>query len=130
MQILPKKSGKWAKKLVEKVYSDIWGPSRHPTIDEKTYYVSFINNYSRESIIYLMNSKDQVFTKYKLYESMMLWQQDVCIKTLFSDRGGEYTSKEFEDYLARKGTKHRLTVHDTPGQNGVTERLNCVINIG
>ena len=85
MQILPKKSGKWAKKLAEKVYSDIWGPSRHPTIDEKTYYVSFINNYSRESIIYLMNLKDHVFEKYKLYEAMMLRQQDVCVKTLLSD---------------------------------------------
>ena len=51
-------------------------------------------------------------------------QQNVCIKTLISDRGGEYTSKEFEDYLSRKGIKHRLTVHDTPEQNGVAERLN------
>ena len=55
---------------------------------------------------------------------MMLRHQDVCVKTLFSDWGGEYTSKEFEDYLARKGTKHRLTVQDTPEQNGVAEQLN------
>ena len=82
---LPKESDKWAKKLGEKVYSDIWGPSRHFTIDKKTYYVSFIDNYSRESVIYLMSSKYQVFEKYKLYKAMMLWQQDVCIKTLFSD---------------------------------------------
>ena len=55
---------------------------------------------------------------------MMSWQQDVCIKTLFTDRGGEYTSKESEEYLAKKGTKHKLTMHDTPEQNGVAERLN------
>ena len=55
---------------------------------------------------------------------MMSQQRDVCIKTLFTDRGGEYTSKEFEEYLAKKGTKHRLTMHDTPEQNGVAERLN------
>ena len=71
-----------------------------------------------------MSSKDQVFAKYKLYEAMMSRQQDVCIKTLFTDRGGEYTSKEFEEYLAKKGTKHRLTIHDTPEQNGVAEWLN------
>ena len=70
---LPKESGEQAKKLGEKVYSDIWGPSRHPMIDKKTYYVSFIDDYSRESVIYLMSSKDQVFEKYKLYEAMMLW---------------------------------------------------------
>ena len=57
----------------------------------------------------------------------MSQQRDVCIKTLFTDRGGEYTSKEFEEYLAKKGTKHRLTVHDTPEQNGIAERLNCTL---
>ena len=41
----------------------------------------------------------------------MSQQWDVCVKTLFSDRGGEYTSKEFEDYLSRKGIKHQLTMH-------------------
>ena len=92
--------------------------------DKKSYYVSFIDDYSRDLVIYLMSSKDQVFTKYKLYEAMMSRQQDVCVKTFFSDQGGEYTSKEFEDYLARKGTKHRLTMHDTPKQNGVAEWLN------
>ena len=74
-----------------------------------------------------MSSKDQVFAKYKLYEAMMSRQRDECIKTLFTDRGGEYTSKEFEEYLAKKGTKHRLTVHDTPEQNGVAEQLNCTL---
>ena len=81
------------KKLGEKVYSDVWGPSKHLTTDKKSFYVSFIDDYSRESVIYLMSSKDQVFAKYKLYK-------------------------------ARKGTKHRLTIHDTPKQNSVAEWLN------
>ena len=68
----PKESGKCAKKLGEKVYSDVWGPPRHLTIDKKLYYVSFTDDYSRESVIYLMGSKDQVFLKYKLYKPMML----------------------------------------------------------
>ena len=54
----------------------------------------------------------------------MSQQQNLCVKTLISNRGGEYTSKEFEYYLSRKGIKHRLTMHDTPKQNGVAERLN------
>ena len=82
---LSKDSGERAKKLGEKVYYNVWGPSRHLMTDKKLYYLSFIDNYSRESVIYLMSSKDQVFSKYKLYEAMMLQQQDVCVKTLFSD---------------------------------------------
>ena len=58
---LPKYSGKWAEKLGEKIYSDVWGLSRHLTTNKKLYYVLFIDDYSRESVIYLRRSKDQVF---------------------------------------------------------------------
>ena len=54
--------------------------------------------------------KDQVFKKDKLYEVKMHDQWDVCIKTLISNRRGEYASKEFEEYLAQQGTRHRLTI--------------------
>ena len=121
---LPKESRDHMKALREQVYSDVWGPARHLTINKKSYYVSFIDNCSRESVIYLMNSKDQVFQKYKLYAAMMLHQQNVHIKTLVSDQGGKYTGQEFADYLEEQGTKHRFTVHDTPESNGIAEHLN------
>ena len=46
------------------------------------------------------------------------------IKVLHSDRGGEYMSEEFTTFLDRKGTERKLTVHNTPQENGVVERLN------
>ena len=57
-----------------------------------------------------MNSKDETFSKYKLYEVMMLHQRSVHIKTLISDQGGEYTSGEFKSYLAKQGTNQCLMV--------------------
>ena len=36
------------------------------------------------------------------------------IKTLHSDNGSEYTSKEFEDYLKKNGIHHECTVPKTP----------------
>ena len=32
------------------------------------------------------------------------------VKVLRSDNRGEYTSKEFKDYLASKGIKHQLSI--------------------
>ena len=32
------------------------------------------------------------------------------VKSLKSDNGSEYTSKEFKDYLASKGNKHQLII--------------------
>ena len=60
-----------------------------------------------------MRSKDEVFQRYKQYEAMLLCQWDTHIKCLFSDRGGKYTSTEFEIYLAKQGTLYCLTVHDS-----------------
>ena len=48
----------------------------------------------------------------------------VNIKCLHSNRGGEYMSDAFVTYLDEQGTARKLTVHDTPEENGVAERLN------
>nr|GEU91901.1 hypothetical protein [Tanacetum cinerariifolium] len=46
------------------------------------------------------------------------------IKALHSDRGGEYLSQEFKDYLSKNGIVQHLTSPYTPQQNGVSERRN------
>ena len=46
------------------------------------------------------------------------------LKILRSNNGGEYTSRQFEAYLAKEGIKHQLTIPYTPQQNGVSERRN------
>ena len=51
-------------------------------------------------------------------------QLDKQIKTLRSDRGGEYLLEEFEDFLKEEGIFSQLTVPGTPQQNGVSERRN------
>eukprot|EP00253_Pinus_taeda_P036512 PITA_36512 len=47
-----------------------------------------------------------------------------CIKKLRSDRGGEYKSKEFNQYCKRNGILQQFTEPHTPQQNGVAERKN------
>ena len=49
------------------------------------------------------------------------------MKILRSDNGGEYTSKEFSNYLKEKGIQHQLSIPRTPQQNGVAERMNRTI---
>ena len=121
---LPKESRERTKELGEHVYTDVWGPAHHVTINNKYYYISFTDDYLRESVIYLMKHKSEAFEKYKIYEAMIKTQRNVKIKSLVSDRGGEYTSCEFKQHLDKQGTAQKLTVHDTPESNGIAERLN------
>ena len=46
------------------------------------------------------------------------------VKVLRTYNGGEYTSKEFEQYLKKQCTQDELTVPKTPQQNGVAEVMN------
>ena len=46
------------------------------------------------------------------------------IKTLRSDRGGEYLDNDFEEFLVEHGIVSQLTAPGTPQQNGVAERRN------
>ena len=43
---------------------------------------------------------------------------------LRTDRGGEYTYTEFEEFLESAGIRHKRTIPKTPQQNGVSERMN------
>jgi hypothetical protein len=74
-----------------------------------------------------MKTKDQVLDKFKEYEAMVTNITGKKIKILRSDNGGEYTSKEFVNYLKEKGIQHQLSVPRTPQQNGVAERMNRTI---
>lgn len=108
----------------DKVHTDVWGPAQVATIGGKCYYISFTDDCTRETTIYLVCKKSEAFEKYKQYEASLLTQRNVKIKRLQSDRGGEYLSDEFKQHLAFHGTSHQLTVHDTPEENGVAECLN------
>ena len=116
--------GDRAERVGDEVHSDLWGPAPVETINRKEYYITFTDDHSRFTHLYLLRTKDQTFDAYISYEAWLNTQQGIQIKKLRSDRGGEYLSAEFSDHLAKAGTVRQLTVHDTPEYNGVSERLN------
>jgi hypothetical protein len=82
---LPKESRERTKAVGKYIYTDVWGPSRYTIINQKYYYISFMDNYSRGSVIYLMKNKSEAFEKYKIYEVMMKKQRNIDIKCLLLD---------------------------------------------
>ena len=64
-----------------------------------SYFIIFIDDSSRFGYVYLIKYKFEVFDKFKEYQRMVEKQTNKSIKTLRSDRGGEYLISEFLDYL-------------------------------
>lgn len=57
------------------------------------YYVTFIDDHSRKTWIYLLNSKGEVFENFQEFKAKVDNLTKRKIKVLRSDNGGEYTSK-------------------------------------
>ena len=74
-----------------------------------------------------MKNKDEVFSKFKEFKSLVENHIENKIKTFRSDNGGEFTSNEFKELCKDSGIKSELTTPYNPQQNGVVERKNKTI---
>jgi len=74
-----------------------------------------------------MRLKHEVLDKFKEFETATTNSNGQRIRRLRTDNGGEYVSKEFENYLKSREIFHELTVPHSPEQNGVAERMNCTL---
>ncbi|TYJ96447.1 gag/pol protein [Cucumis melo var. makuwa] len=69
-------------------------------------------------------NKSNSFEKFKEYKAEVENESGKTIKTLRSDRGGEYMGLQFQDYLIEHEIQSQLSTPNTPQQNGVSERRN------
>ena len=111
----------------DEIHSDVWGPSRIETFSKCTYFISYTDDWSCWTTCYLLFSKADVFTTYQSFAAWVSNHLQTKIKCLHSDRSGEYMLDAFITFLDEQGTTWKLTVHDTPEENGVAERLNCTL---
>jgi hypothetical protein len=116
--------GERAKELLELVHTDVCGPMSTTAKGGYSYFITFTDDLSRYGYVYLMKYKSESFEKFKEYRNEVEKQTGKSIKTLRSDRGGEYLSNEFTDYLKENGILSQWTPPHTPQLNGVSERRN------
>ncbi|MCO5574939.1 hypothetical protein L7F22_028734 [Adiantum nelumboides] len=113
-----------ATRKLQLVHSDVCGPMRTPSVGNSLYFVTFIDDFSRFCWVYPLKAKSDVFAFFQHYVSMVENETGCKVQTLRTDRGGEYMSGAFKDFLGKKGIKHQCTMPYTPQQNGVAERKN------
>ncbi|KAL0294898.1 UNVERIFIED_CONTAM: Transposon Ty2-GR1 Gag-Pol polyprotein [Sesamum radiatum] len=100
------------------------GPLSIPARGEFSYFITFTDDHSRYGSIYLMRYKSEAFGRFKEYRLEVENQTNRKIEALRSDRGGEYLTGEFIDYLKENGILSQWTPPGTPQLNGVAERRN------
>ena len=106
------------------IHTDVCGPLSVRTRNQHVYFITFTDDFSRYGYVYLMRHKSESFEKFKEFRQEVEKQLGREIKALRSDRGGEYLSDEFRDYLKDNGIVSQLAPPATPQLNGVSERRN------
>lgn len=110
--------------LLELIHSDICELNGVVTRGGKRYFITFIDDFSRFTYVYLMRNKDEAFDMFKRFKAEVENLHERKIKMLRSDRGGEYFSTKFDAFCEDNGIVHQRTAPYTPQQNGLAERKN------
>ena len=77
--------------------------------------------------VYFLEQKSEAFNTFVKFKAFTERQSGQKLKILMTDRGGEFTSKEFQNYCSSQGIKRELTVRYTPEQNEVAKRKNRTV---
>ena len=110
-----------AKVVLDLVHTDLCGPISTSARGGYEYFIIFIYDYLRYRYIYLSH-KSEAFEKFKEFKAEVENHRGRSIKSLQSDRGGEYLLGVFRQFLEDQGITSQLAAPGQPQQNGVAER--------
>ena len=104
----------------EVIHSDVWGPCLVLSKSGFRYFVTFIDDYSRVTWLYLMRNRSELLSIFSAFCAEIKTQFNVSVRILRSDNAKEYFSKPFNSYMSQNGILHQSSCVDTPPQNSVT----------
>ena len=109
------------------MHTYVWGPSQVSSLGGSCYYITFIDDATRKTWVCCIRQKSNVFDTFKKWKALVENETGKRLKCLRSDNGGEYCSKEFDDYCSYHGIHRENIVLRIPQENGVSERMNMTI---
>ena len=77
----------------ELVHSDVWGPCPMVSLIRFWYFVTFIDDYSRITWLYLMKNHLELFSNFRAFCAEMHTQFYVYVQNLGNDNANEYLSE-------------------------------------
>ncbi|KAM1262144.1 hypothetical protein ACFX2G_027916 [Malus domestica] len=123
----PKNQAWRASKPLELVHVDLCGPMQNDSLAGNKYFMLLVDDCTRMMWVYFLKYKSDALICFRKFKSMVELQSGFKIKCLRSDRGGEFTSCEFNKLCEDAGIQRQLSMAYTPQQNGVVERKNRAV---
>ncbi|XP_075080437.1 uncharacterized protein LOC107771575 [Nicotiana tabacum] len=103
--------------LLSLIHTDLDDLKQTMSRGGKRYYVTFIDNLSTYTKLYLLRNKDDAFNAFISYKTEVENQLSRKLKRIRSDRGREYLS--LNDFCKKEGIIHEVTPPYLHASNGV-----------
>ena len=107
----------------------MFGVLRQNLLVEKKYYVSFIDDFSKFTWVYLLKFKSEVFQKFQEFQALVELLFDRKNLAMQTDWGGEY--HKLNSFFAKAGIAHHVSCPHAHQQNGSAERKHRhIVEVG
>ena len=88
-----KKSAIRSSEFLEIIHSNICGPFNAPSFIKEKYFITFVDDFSHYTYIYLLHEKSQAVESLAVYITVVERQLERNVKIIRSDKGGKYYGK-------------------------------------
>lgn len=123
----PKEAENKVDGVLDRIHSDIFGPSRTRSLSGALYFATFIDEKSRYCKVYALHSRDEIGDAFEQYKTFVEKQRGRPIKSVRTDNAAEYVGGKFARIVKEAGMVHQFSVARCKQQNGIAERKNRVL---
>jgi hypothetical protein len=106
------------------LHMDTVDPSRVRSMGGKWYVLVVVDDYSRYSWVFFLESKDEVFQHFQSLALRLYNEHPNCLKVIHSDNGTEFRNVSFDQFCLEHGVNQQFSALRVPQQNGVMEQKN------
>jgi hypothetical protein len=89
--------------ILKLVHGDVFRPVSVPSLGKYVYYVSFIDELLKNTWIYFLGKKYEVFDRFKEFKALVDNQIEKIIKVMRTYNGREFYRNEFEELSKKCG---------------------------
>ena len=104
----PQRLNNRAKSPFELVHTNVWGPCRTASTLGFQYFVTFIDDYSRCTWLFLMKNRAELYSIFQKFYAEILSQFNISIRVLRSDNAREYFFASFISFMSQHWILHQF----------------------
>jgi transposase InsO family protein len=106
------------------LHMDTIGPSWVRSMGGKWYVLVIVDDYSRYSWVFFLESKDEVFEHFWSLALRLNNEHPNCLKVIRSDNGTEFRNASFDEFCLEHGIDQQFSAPRVPQHNRVMEQKN------